>query len=51
MEVYIKIGKEYNVGMEICTSKTMDLISGNSVNVELAKQKIIASDQTQVNKF
>ncbi|XP_025405776.1 vigilin-like [Sipha flava] len=49
-KVYIKIGKEYNVGMEIFISKTMDLtllISGNRVNVERAKQKIIACDQTQ----
>jgi hypothetical protein len=40
--------------MEICTSKTMDvtlLISGNRVNVKRAKQKIIASDQTQINKL
>jgi hypothetical protein len=40
--------------MEIFISKTMDLtllISGNRVNVERAKQKIIACDQTQVNKF
>jgi hypothetical protein len=52
--MYIKIGKEHDVGMEIFTSKTMDLtllISGNRVNVERAKQKIIASDQTRVNKF
>ncbi|XP_025411910.1 vigilin-like [Sipha flava] len=50
-KVYIKIGKEYNVGMEIFISKTMDLtllISGNRVNVEQAKQKIIACDQTQI---
>ncbi|XP_025406272.1 vigilin-like [Sipha flava] len=50
-EVYIKIGKEYNVGMEIFISKTMDLtllISGNRVNVERTKQKIIACDQTQI---
>ncbi|XP_025419238.1 vigilin-like [Sipha flava] len=50
-EIYKKIGKEYNVGMEIYISKTTDLtllISGNRVNVERAKQKIITSDQTQI---
>ncbi|XP_025409088.1 vigilin-like [Sipha flava] len=50
-EAYIKIGKEYNVGIEICISKTMDLtllISGSKVNVERAKQKIITIDQTQI---
>ncbi|XP_025419554.1 vigilin-like [Sipha flava] len=50
-EAYMKIGKEYNVGIEICVSKTMDLtlqISGNRVNVERAKQKIITIDQTQI---
>ncbi|XP_025423354.1 vigilin-like [Sipha flava] len=50
-EVYIKIGKEYNVGIEICISKTIGLtllISGNRVNVERAKQKIITIDQTQI---
>ncbi|XP_025416560.1 vigilin-like [Sipha flava] len=50
-KAYIKIGKEYNVGIEICISKTMDLtllISGNRVNVERAKQKIIIIDQTQI---
>jgi hypothetical protein len=50
----MKIGKECNVGIEICVSKTMDLtlqISGNRVNVERAKQKIITFEQTQVNKF
>jgi hypothetical protein len=50
----MKIGKEYNVGIEICISKTMDLtlqISGNRVNVKRAKQKIITIEQTQVNKF
>ncbi|XP_025416174.1 vigilin-like [Sipha flava] len=50
-EVYKKIGKECNVGLEIYISKTMDLtllISGNRVNIERAKQKIITSDQTQI---
>ncbi|XP_025407283.1 vigilin-like, partial [Sipha flava] len=48
---YMKIGKECNVGIEICVSKTMDLtlqISGNRVNVERAKQKIITFEQTQI---
>ncbi|XP_025405844.1 vigilin-like, partial [Sipha flava] len=50
-EAYMKIGKEYNVGIEICISKTMDLtlqISGNRVNVKRAKQKIITIEQTQI---
>lgn len=53
-QVYKKIAKETKVEIEISISKNMDLtflISGNRVNVDQAKCRIIATFQNQVNYF
>jgi hypothetical protein len=51
-DVYRKIATETNVEIEVSISKNMNLtflVRGKKVNVDQAKDKIIASFQTQVN--